>query len=101
MELKTLRESARALPLEERKRRRAAAERASDHDLLATVVAAGVGSGEWRSSSDCAARCFAIDDRTFRRWLEDDNLVLKDPVREKLRALAWAFGLDLSHPQHR
>lgn len=91
-----LRASARALSDQERERRRDIAERASDHDLLTAVVAAGVGSGEWRSSSDCAARAFAVDDRTFRRWLSDDDVILTAAVREKLRRLAWAFGLDVS-----
>jgi hypothetical protein len=91
-----LRTTARALPDQERERRRAIAARASDHRLLTAVVAAGVGDGEWRSSGDCAARAFAVDDRTFRRWLADDDVQLSRAVREKLERLAWAFGLDLS-----
>jgi hypothetical protein len=85
-----LRSSARQLPDHERERRRKVAEAASDHDLLSAVVAAGIGDGEWRSSSDCAARAFVI-----RRWLQDSDCVLPRAVRDKLERLAWAFGLDL------
>lgn len=90
-----LRSSARQLPDHERERRRKVAEAATDHDLLSAVVAAGIGDGEWRSSSDCAARAFVVDDRTFRRWLQDSDCVLPRAVREKLERLVWAFGLDV------
>jgi hypothetical protein len=90
-----LRATARALSDPERDRRRKFAETVSDNHLLTAVVAAGVGDGEWRSSSDCAARAFAIDDRTMRRWLADSDIVLPRAVREKLLRLVWAFGLDL------
>lgn len=97
MDSTDLRASARALPNEERERRRIHALGVSDHRLLTCVVAAGIGGGEWRSSSDCAARAFAIDDRSFRAWLANDQLVLSAAVRDKLRRLAWAFGVDFSH----
>lgn len=92
-----LRSQARALPDHERERRRVDAETVTDHDLITTVVAVGVGGGEWRSSSDCAARAFAVDDRQFRRWLSEPNVELPAAVREKLRRLAFAFAVDFGN----
>lgn len=92
----TIRDDARALALEERNRRMELCRRLTDHALLDRVVGVGVGGGEWRSSSDCAARAFAISDRNMRRWLADRDLVLPRAVREKLLSLCWQFGIDPS-----
>lgn len=93
----SLRAVARSTPLEERKRRQALAERSTHHALLSSVLSAGLGSGEWRSSSECAMREFAVDDRTFRRWLADRDVRLPSAVRQKLLALAWAFAVEVKN----
>lgn len=90
-----LRAAARALPVDERHRLLELAKAASDARLLRAVVSAGVGGGEWRSTSDAADRAFVVDDRTLRRWLADQNVELPRAVRDRLERLAWAFGVDV------
>lgn len=68
---------------------------ASDAVLLRAVVAAGVGGDEWRSTSDCAARAFVVEDRTLRRWLADDAVVLPRTIRDRCEAFAWAFAVEV------
>lgn len=91
----SLRSIARGLPFDERKRRHNTAVIATHNQLLRAVVNAGIAGGEWRSSSHCAADEFALDDRTFRRWLSDTDLRLPAAVRAKLLDLAWAFGVEV------
>lgn len=95
----TLRDDARSMPMSERVELRSAARRATDAVLLRAVVAAGVGGGEWRSTSDAADRAFVVDDRTLRRWLADPNVSLPHAVRDRLERLAWAFAVDVSRTQ--
>lgn len=91
----SLREMARRLPLAVREARITSAQLASDAVLLRAVVSAGVGAGEWRSTTD-AARAFVVDDRTLRRWLADDALALPGTaLRSKLMALAFAFAVEV------
>lgn len=94
-----LRSLARALPLEERRRRLESVYQAADVQLLRAVVEAGVGGGEWRSTSDCAERAFVVEARTLRRWLADEALVLPEPLRSKLERLAFAFGVEVRLPR--
>jgi hypothetical protein len=91
----TMRELARAVPLAERDEKLQRVQLASHAALLRAVVSAGVGGGDWRSTSDCAARGLVVDDRTLRRWLQDDALVLPVAVRDRLIEFAWAFGVDV------
>lgn len=95
-EQRTLRALARALPDVERRRRLATVYQASDSALLRAVVSAGVGSGEWASTSECAARSLVVSGRTLRRWLDDEFVDLPAPVREKLEVLAFAFGVEVT-----
>lgn len=92
----SLRELARHLPAAERSRRIATALGASDARLLRAVVAAGVGAGEWPSTSHVAFWVFDVDERTFRRWLSSPLVVLPGPVRGKLEKLAFAFAVEVS-----
>jgi hypothetical protein len=91
----SLREVARRMPEHERRRRIVACHAASDVELLRAVVSAGIGGGEWRSTSDCAERALVVSPRTLRRWLDDEHLVLSEAVRTKLERLAFAFGVEV------
>lgn len=97
-----LRALARGLADGERMRRMATVTAASDLALLRAVVGAGVGGGEWRSTSDCAERALVVEPRTLRRWLSgDEALVLPEAVRTKLEVLAFAFAVEVTAPDGR
>jgi hypothetical protein len=91
----SLREIARDLPPEEREARMRRATGASDAVLLRAVVSLGVGAGEWRSTADVAERALVVDDRTLRRWLDDDACTLPAAVRRRLEQFAWAFAVEI------
>lgn len=91
----SLRVLARCLDAETREARMRRAVAASDAVLLRAVVSAGVGGDEWRSTSDCATRAFVVDDRTLRRWLADDAVVLPCAIRKRCEQFAWAFAVEV------
>lgn len=91
---RTLREVARALPLHERHRRMATVHAASDAALLRAVLAAGLGADEWHSTGDFAERA-GVTPRRMRRMIEDDAVILAEPMRTMLERYAFAFGVEL------